>query len=145
MSYTQAEVEILKESLKEICNETYFPVIHELRKKLATYSTLLHDLQAKCKRYEENMAKLEECHKCHTSITIFHDTGTQTYNLHNGHTKESTSDPEPSTSDEVVKMDGLQLQVKENVEPKIETHQKATTPSIPGVDPELICISSDSD
>lgn len=78
MSYTQAEVELLKECLKEICDEQFSSSLHELRKKLAASSAKQQDLESKIKRYEEDLAKVKQCHSCHSLISMSHDARTQT-------------------------------------------------------------------
>lgn len=102
MSYTQAEVELLKGCLKEICDEHFFSELHELRKRLAASNAKQQDLETKVKRYEEDIERLKACHSCHELMKTFSDACTQ------------TPTPKPGASAEAVPVIPAKPNAKEN-------------------------------
>jgi membrane-bound lytic murein transglycosylase len=85
MSYTQEEIELLKDCLKEICDENYFSQIHELKKKLVALTAREKELDLKATRCQEELKALRENHASRPYTIEYRDAATQT----------EQSDPKP--------------------------------------------------
>lgn len=78
MSFTKEEVELLKECLKEICDENYFSPLHELKKKLVALTARERELDLKATRCEEQLRILRENHFARPYTIEFRDATSQT-------------------------------------------------------------------
>lgn len=78
MVHTQAEVEDLRECVKEIIDENFFSTVHELKKKLVASNAKQQELESRLAQYKEAIAKFKECHQCHTLLVEYRDAFTQT-------------------------------------------------------------------
>lgn len=79
MSYTESEIERLKECLSEILEESYFSQIHEMRKKLTSSQSKQQEQQDKVEKIIADLGILKDCHdKCHKMLIEFRNSQTQT-------------------------------------------------------------------
>lgn len=78
MAFTQTELFELSECLKEIVEEKYCTVLHELRKKLSAICSKQQEFNSKISRYAKDIQEFNKCHQCHSLITERRSCGTQT-------------------------------------------------------------------
>lgn len=109
MSYTQQEVEALKAGVEEILDESFFSVLHELRKKLTILDSKLQEEKSRNDELFRKIEKLEKCHECHTTIVDWRQASTQV------NSRELEEDEEPQR----VKTEPQTDQPAHNAEPEL--------------------------
>lgn len=75
--FTEAQVAHLQRVVTDIIGTDYAKQFHELKKRFVSLEAREQESRNKISRYQEELKKFEECHRCHTNPAQFVEVGIQ--------------------------------------------------------------------
>ena len=75
--FTEAQAACLEKVVSDIIESDYAKQFHDLKKKYVSLEAREQESRNKILRFQEELKKYEECHKCHTNPAQFVEAGVQ--------------------------------------------------------------------